>query len=184
MFDRDRDQDWAQQVPDRPSRSPYEDYGWEPGESVLPEFRKPDVHMTPEEVRRIRAEREENWETPNAPEYYTPANRPGNRMRPGRPRETGAEMDFGPFYGVGPRGYRRSDDRILDDIYFRLLMHGWIDARESAVEVHDGEVTLRGIVDNRRQRRMAEDVAATVIGVVDINNDLKVRTLLRERRTE
>jgi hypothetical protein len=135
-----------------------------------------------EEVRRMRAEREENWEPPDAPEYYRAENRPSNRMHPGRPREFADTLEYGAFYGVGPRGYRRSDERILDDIYFRLYQHGWIDARDVAVEVHDGEVTLRGIVDDRRQRRMAEDVAASVMGVLDINNDLKVRTMLREHR--
>jgi hypothetical protein len=54
MTDRDRmgrreaADDWARQVPrrDRP-RGPYEDYGWERGESVLPEFRDPSVHEMP-----------------------------------------------------------------------------------------------------------------------------------------
>jgi osmotically-inducible protein OsmY len=40
----DRDDDWASQVPERRWRGPYEDYGWERGESGLPEFRDPSVH--------------------------------------------------------------------------------------------------------------------------------------------
>lgn len=39
--------DWAQQVPPPDQwrfRSAYEDFGWERGESVLPEFRDPSVH--------------------------------------------------------------------------------------------------------------------------------------------
>jgi hypothetical protein len=184
MFDRDQDPYWSRRVPDVRDRGPYEDYGWEPGESVLPEFRKPDVHLNSDEVRRMRAEREQNWERPDAPEYYRSGNRPANRRLPGMPRQFADEVEYGPFYGIGPRGYRRSDERILDDVNVRLHMHGWIDARDVAVDVHDGEVTLRGIVDDRRQKRLAEDLAASVMGVIDINNDLKVRSLLRERRAE
>ncbi len=169
MNEREDDQDWTRQVPDFRNRGPYEDYGWESGESVLPEFRKPDVRMTPAEYRQLQAERVRNREQPDASEY----------REPGRP---GADWRRGPFYGIGPRGYRRSDERIQDDIAYRLYQHGWIDAREIAVEVHDGVVTLRGIVDDRRQRRLAEDLAASVLGVIDVNNDIKVRSLLRERQ--
>ena len=42
-----RDDDWANQVPERRLRGPYEDYGWERGESGLPEFRDPSVHRQP-----------------------------------------------------------------------------------------------------------------------------------------
>ncbi len=172
MNEREEHQDWARQVPGSRSRGPYEDFGWEEGESVLPEFRKPDVHMTAAEFRRMRAERERNREQPEAPEFRWTGGESGS----------GPERRRGPFYGVGPRGYRRSDERIQDDIVFRLYQHGWIDAREIAVEVSDGVVTLRGIVDDRRQRRLAEDLAAAVLGVIDVNNDLKVRSLLRERQ--
>jgi len=37
--------DWAAQVPQAsPNKEGMEDYGWEKGESVLPEFRDPSVH--------------------------------------------------------------------------------------------------------------------------------------------
>ncbi|MCW5851474.1 MAG: BON domain-containing protein [Anaerolineae bacterium] len=39
--------DWAQQIPPPDQwrfRSAYEDYGWERGQSVLPEFRDPSLH--------------------------------------------------------------------------------------------------------------------------------------------
>ena len=176
MSEREGEQDWAKQVPETHHRGPYEDYGWEQGESVLPEFRQPDVRMTPGEYRRLQNERARNWERPDAYEY-----RPqGQRMN----SEPGMEPrgQRGEFYGVGPRGYRRSDERILDDIAYRLTQHGWIDARDIVIEVQDGEVTLRGIVDDRRQRRMAEDLAASVMGVIDVNNDLKVRSQLREQQ--
>lgn len=45
--------DWASQVPAHSQRrGPYEDYGWERGESVLPEFRDPSVHEMPYDRQR------------------------------------------------------------------------------------------------------------------------------------
>jgi hypothetical protein len=81
----------------------------------------------------------------------------------------------GPFTGVGPRGYQRSDERIFEDINERLTQHGQIDASDIEVEVHNGEVTLRGAVDNRRTKRLAEDIIDDIPGVNDIYNQLRVR---------
>jgi osmotically-inducible protein OsmY len=43
---------------------------------------------------------------------------------------------------MGPEGYRRSDERILDDVSERLTRHGHIDARQISVGVTEGEVIL------------------------------------------
>lgn len=81
----------------------------------------------------------------------------------------------GRYSGVGPRGYRRSDERITDDINDRLTWHGELDPTDIQVDVNDGIVTLTGTVDDRRQKRMAEDMAESVSGVEDVNNQLKIR---------
>ena len=81
----------------------------------------------------------------------------------------------GPFTGIGPRGFQRSDDRIREDVNDRLTQHGQIDATEIQVNVNNGEVTLRGTVNSRREKRMAEDVAETVFGVTDVHNQLRVQ---------
>ncbi len=59
--------------------------------------------------------------------------------------------------GRGPKGYRRSDDRIREDINDRLTDDPFIDASEIDVKVASAEVTLSGTVDSRLQRRRAED---------------------------
>jgi hypothetical protein len=82
----------------------------------------------------------------------------------------------GPHTGRGPRGYRRSDDRIREDVSEELAQHGWIDASDVEVEVKDGEVTLKGTVDDRSQKRMAEDVAERITGVKDVHNELRIRS--------
>ena len=44
--------DQEQNVPERRFQNPYEDYGWEKGQSVLPQFRDLMFHFTPEERAR------------------------------------------------------------------------------------------------------------------------------------
>lgn len=56
----------------------------------------------------------------------------------------------------------------------RLTHHGLIDATDVEVMVRKGEVTLNGRVDSRRSRRIAEEVAESVAGVVDVNNQISV----------
>lgn len=65
----------------------------------------------------------------------------------------------GPYSGRGPKNYRRSDDVIHRDVCERLAGHGQLDAGGIEVDVHNGEVTLNGAVDNRRDKRLAEDIA-------------------------
>lgn len=120
------------------------------------------------------------------------------RERPGRQRENDSDWDWyyyeyrylpygyrsnpysndwteGPYSGVGPRGYRRTDDRIKDDVNDRLTWHGYLDATDIQVDVNDGVVTLSGTVNTRREKRMAEDAAESVSGVEDVNNQLSIR---------
>lgn len=80
----------------------------------------------------------------------------------------------GPHAGRGPRGYQRSDERIREDVCERLTQHGEIDARDIDVRVANGEVTLQGTVHNRDDKRRAEDVAESVSGVREVQNQLRV----------
>ncbi|MFS2008342.1 BON domain-containing protein [Azospirillum sp. CT11-132] len=78
------------------------------------------------------------------------------------------------YRGVGPRNYRRSDERILEDINERLTDDHHIDASDIGVKVEGGEVTLSGTVEDRAARRRAEDIAESVSGVGHVQNDLRV----------
>lgn len=78
------------------------------------------------------------------------------------------------FAGRGPKGYKRSDDRIRDEICDCMTDDPALDASEIVVEVMDGEVTLSGSVTSREQKRLAEDVAARISGVKDVTNQLRV----------
>jgi hypothetical protein len=79
------------------------------------------------------------------------------------------------YAGRGPKGYRRSDERIREDVSDRLTWNAEVDASDIEVRVIDGEVTLTGVVEDRRAKRLAEDLAEDVFGVQDIHNQLKVR---------
>ena len=81
----------------------------------------------------------------------------------------------GRFFGVGPKGYRRSDERIREDVSDRLMSHPDVDASEIEVRVANGVVTLEGIIENRHQKRIAEFLAEDVLGVNDVENHIKVR---------
>lgn len=82
------------------------------------------------------------------------------------------ESRRGQFTGRGPKGYVRSDERILEDVNERLEEHGDLDASDVSVTVSGGEVTLEGAVDGRQSKRLAENLAHSVSGVRDVHNRL------------
>ena len=89
-------------------------------------------------------------------------------------RERGDWRARGPYAGRGPRGYRRSDERIFEEVC-DILARGFIDAGDVEVAVEKGEVILRGEVKRREWKRMAEDLVENVDGVRDVRNELRVR---------
>ena len=81
----------------------------------------------------------------------------------------------GRFLGRGPKGYRRSDERIREEICDRLMTHPDIDASDIELSVSNGIVTMNGLVEDRHEKRLAELIAEDAIGVDDVENRLKVR---------
>lgn len=78
--------------------------------------------------------------------------------------------------GKGPKGYRRSDERIREDANDALTDDPMIDASSIEIEVKNGEVTLSGTVTDRRMRRRAEDVIEGLSGVRHVQNNLRVQS--------
>jgi len=76
--------------------------------------------------------------------------------------------------GHGPKDYTRPDTRILEDVCEKLTLDPVIDAREVSVEVKDGVVRTSGAVESRQMKRMVEDIALTVWGVEDVDNQIKI----------
>ncbi|HEX7314455.1 MAG TPA: BON domain-containing protein [Pyrinomonadaceae bacterium] len=82
----------------------------------------------------------------------------------------------GKFRGRGPKNYRRSDDRLRDDVCDRLADNEWLDASDVEVNVVAGEVILTGMVDSRYAKRLAENIAESVSGVSNVQNNLRVQS--------
>lgn len=75
--------------------------------------------------------------------------------------------------GKGPRGYQRSDERIKEDVNDRLSDDDYVDASDIDVEVNGSEVTLKGTVATKQEKRRAEDIAERVSGVRNVENRLR-----------
>ena len=113
------------------------------------------------------------------PRYQDPAN--SNRewvSGTGQPpyRRTGPS-----FAGRGPQGYKRSDDRIMEDINEEMTRDHDLDASDISVEAKDGEVVLTGTVSDRESKRRAEEIAESCSGVQNVQNQIRVK---RENRSD
>jgi hypothetical protein len=64
---------------------------------------------------------------------------------------------------------------MRDDVNDRLTDSDWLDASDIDVSVVAGEVTLSGTVESRYAKRLAEDLAESVSGVSNVQNNLRVQ---------
>lgn len=87
------------------------------------------------------------------------------------------------YAGRGPKGYRRSDDRIREEISDQFMENDQLDASDIEVKVVAGVVTLTGTVEDRQSKRLAEDIAERGNGVRDVMNQLKVENEASMRRS-
>lgn len=78
------------------------------------------------------------------------------------------------FRGMGPKGYKRADERISDEAHERLTEDPWVDATNISVSVSGGEVTLSGTVENREAKHRAERCVEEISGVNHVQNNLRV----------
>lgn len=78
------------------------------------------------------------------------------------------------FFGVGPKGYKRSDDRIKEEVCEALARDPQVNASDIEVDVLESVVTLTGTVDNRMMKRQAEVCVESISGVEDIHNSIRV----------
>lgn len=91
-----------------------------------------------------------------------------------RPELRSREQTMRSHRGVGPRNYRRSDERLREIVCERLADDHDVDATDVEVVVENGVVRLSGTVADRWMKRAAEQVAESVTGVSDVDNQLRV----------
>jgi len=111
-----------------------------------------------------------------APDYARPRSGLGalGDRDPGDPDLRDERDRTGLHRGRGPKGYKRSDERILEDVCERLTEDRFIDASNIEVTVKDGEVTLSGTVASRGLKHRAEDLAELASGVRHVQNNLRI----------
>lgn len=102
-----------------------------------------------------------------------PAPSPYERLDEGRVQFRRGEPHL-PRRPRGPKGYRRSDERIHEDLCERLATAARIDSREVDIQVQNGHVTLAGEVPERWMKYTIEDITADCPGVQDVDNRLRV----------
>jgi hypothetical protein len=94
----------------------------------------------------------------------------------------GADAGFGfgfgddraPFYGRGPKGYKRPDERIREEVAEVIARQGFIDASDVEVNVENGIVRLIGSVAQRRDKRGLEYLVERIHGVEEVRNELRL----------
>lgn len=85
--------------------------------------------------------------------------------------EYGEQTDF---TGVGPKNYKRSDDRLYGDVSDALMRDKNVDASTIGVKVQNGVVYLSGKVKSRQIKKDAESVVEGLPGVKDVRNELTI----------
>ncbi|HEY1112164.1 MAG TPA: BON domain-containing protein [Chitinophagaceae bacterium] len=89
-------------------------------------------------------------------------------------RRLDEERTGGPHRGKGPKGYRRSEERIREDACDRLTEDDYVDATDIQVQLEGEDVVLSGTVHSRAEKRRAEDLVERVSGVRNVENRLRV----------
>jgi hypothetical protein len=80
----------------------------------------------------------------------------------------------GQHRGKGPKGYKRLDERIREEINDVLCDDDRLDASDIVVTVDNGEVSLSGTVSDRASKRRAEDLVEEVSGVTNVENRIRI----------
>ncbi len=96
------------------------------------------------------------------------------------PGDTGAGS-AGDWHGTprerarrAPKGYTRSDERILEDLVERFAADALADVRDVTVQIQGGRAVLAGTVPHRAIKHRIEDIVDGCPGVSEIDNRIRV----------
>ena len=93
----------------------------------------------------------------------------------GGPREGGN-------IGKGPKGYKRSDERIHEEVCEALYRNQIVDASNIEVKVDKGVVILSGTVASRYAKREVGNCIENLSGIVDIRNEIHLKEIVDEKK--
>lgn len=116
-------------------------------------------------------------------QYNSGIGRPAQSGWMGSERDTSSESNYdsqigmrnSSFFGKGPKGYKRSDDRIKEEVCETLARNPRIDASDIEVKVEEACVTLSGTVESKEIKRAAEMAIENLSGVDDVKNEIRVK---------
>ena len=122
------------------------------------------------------------WERERGGSWTSEEHREGggmlHRMGEGLRNMFGVERgERGPFFGRGAKGYKRSDERVREEVCEVIARQGYIDASDVEVRVQGGEVTLSGQVRDREHKRRLEQMIEDLPGVDDVKNEIRVQRI-------
>lgn len=80
------------------------------------------------------------------------------------------------FSGRGPKGWKRSDERLYEDACEALAESPLVDASGVSVSVEAQVIILKGTVENRRMKVAAEECVEFLAGVEDVRNELRIES--------
>ncbi len=89
-----------------------------------------------------------------------------------------------PAITKGGVGSKKSDAQIQKEVLDELKWDTRVEETEVGVTVHDGVVTLTGVVSSWAKRLAAEEAAHRVAGVLDVANDVEVNLPSSLERTD
>ncbi len=69
------------------------------------------------------------------------------------------------------------DDRIYDEVRLKLVRDPEVKGGAFTVDVKDGVVTIKGVVEKEKARQKAEKLAKKVKGVKSIVNQIEVKPI-------
>jgi osmotically-inducible protein OsmY len=115
---------------------------------------------------------QQNWKNTNEAQWQTSPANSSSQSRWSSQESAPSKS----FFGKGPKGFKRSDERIKEEVCEALFHDHHIDASEIDVTVQNGDITLSGTVTERRMKRLAEDCVESVSGVTDVKNEIKVQS--------
>ena len=87
----------------------------------------------------------------------------------------GGDLSPGTLDRDTPRGARRSDGQIKNELETLLREHGQVDSGDIQVDVRDGVVTLSGMVSSPAELEAAVGIADNIIGTKEVKNQLTIK---------
>lgn len=85
-----------------------------------------------------------------------------------------SEASHESHFGKGPKGYKRSPERIREEACEILSRDWYLDASDIEVSVENDCLILKGQVRTRKDKRHAEEIVENISGINDVINQIQV----------